>query len=446
MFKILHITPHLGGGVGRVLLNYLTAVSKDKCYTHSVRCLDFANRESEHVSAQVGFSLKGNMGQHLPELFSEVKAADIVVLHWWNHPLLYALMVREILPESRVLIWSHISGLHPPFGFTMPLLDYPDYFVFTTPISFGTEEAKKYKASGGEKLKVVWSTGGVEHLLQAKPKPHKGFRIGYIGTVDYCKMHPDFIQMSSMVNVPGAEFIVCGGPNELIVSQEAKEISPSTRFTFHGMIKDVRAQLEKFDVFGYPLAPYHYGTCEQALCESMAAGVPPVVMGNLTELHMIKDGVTGLIANSPREYAAAIRKLWRRPSLRRELAANARQDAVKRFSMKQMVFAWEELFEQALLSPKTRKAWKGKIAGHKVSPAQLFLEAVGAFGHCFKLSLDAFYSKDMEIAKKFATQGFSRSRLWLAQTKGTPWHYSSFYPEDKCLAFWRDISAELSNS
>ena len=40
--KILHITPHLGGGVGRVLLNYLSKVKDDNCFIHQVACLDYA--------------------------------------------------------------------------------------------------------------------------------------------------------------------------------------------------------------------------------------------------------------------------------------------------------------------------------------------------------------------------------------------------------------------
>lgn len=42
-YKILHITPHLGGGVGTVLLNWL---AYDKSCRHTVVTLDYANKEA----------------------------------------------------------------------------------------------------------------------------------------------------------------------------------------------------------------------------------------------------------------------------------------------------------------------------------------------------------------------------------------------------------------
>ena len=43
MNDILHITPHLGGGVGKVLLNWIISDSKNH---HEIATLDFANEKS----------------------------------------------------------------------------------------------------------------------------------------------------------------------------------------------------------------------------------------------------------------------------------------------------------------------------------------------------------------------------------------------------------------
>jgi len=442
--KILHITPHLGGGVGRVLLNYLRAERGNKAFTHEVRCLDYANPEAARAAAAMGLPLKDNMGLRLKKLLEEIGAADLVLIHWWNHPQLFDLLVRGSFPPARILIWSHISGLHPPYGFTKPALNFPDFFVFTTPASFGTGAVKARRAALGDKLQVVWSTGGVEHLAAIKPRAHKKFRIGYIGTVDYCKMHPDFVAMSAAAKIPDSEFVVCGGPAEAGIARDARELAPSARFVFTGQVREIAPYLETFDVFGYPLAPYHYGTCEQALCEAMAAGVPPVVLGNRAERHIIKDGVTGLIARNPGEYSRALKKLWLNKELRKKIGANARREAFKIFSMAKMASSWEGLFEKALRLPKTARTWKGEFSGAKAFPAALFLEAVGPAGRFFRSSMRAFYKHDLAAARKLAVKGFSQSRLWLAQTRGTPSHYSAFYRKDKCLAFWKEISAELN--
>lgn len=444
--KILHITPHLGGGVGRVLLNYLRAERGNKAFLHEVRCLDYANPQAARAAAAMGLSLKDNMARYPAKLMGEIGAADIVLIHWWNHPQLFDLLVRGQFPPARLLVWSHISGLHPPYGFTRAALDFPDFFVFTTPVSFETAEVRALRAALGEKLQVVWSTGGVEHLAALKPRAHKGFKVGYIGTVDYCKMHPEFVRMSAAAKIPGAEFIVCGGPGEAGIAKDAREFAPGARFNFTGQVREIAPYLASFDVFGYPLAPYHYGTCEQALCEGMAAGLPPVVMSNPAERYIVKDGVTGLIARTPAGYSRALRKLWRNKELRKKIGANARLEAFKIFSMSKMSSSWEKIFEKALRLPKTARTWKGEFSGRKTSPAELFLEAVGPSGRLFRSSRAAFYGGDLASARKLAIKGFGGSRLWLAQTRGTPSHYSAFYPKDKCLAFWRRISAELSET
>ena len=47
IIKILHITPHLGGGVGRVVLNYLSKYKNNLDIKHRVVCLDYANDEAK---------------------------------------------------------------------------------------------------------------------------------------------------------------------------------------------------------------------------------------------------------------------------------------------------------------------------------------------------------------------------------------------------------------
>ena len=55
--KILHITPHLGGGVGRVVLNYLTKTKNDPLFEHQLACLDYANDYAKIISRNIGIKL-----------------------------------------------------------------------------------------------------------------------------------------------------------------------------------------------------------------------------------------------------------------------------------------------------------------------------------------------------------------------------------------------------
>ncbi|HEC98961.1 MAG TPA: glycosyltransferase [Proteobacteria bacterium] len=439
MKTVLHITPHLGGGVGRVLLNYLEKVREDHNFLHKILSLEYANKRALLSSQTTGFPLMDKMSFNHNGIITAIAEADIVLIHWWNHPLLYAFLVRETLPSSRIIFWSHISGFHAPYVFTKPALHYPDLFVFTSPISLEVPEVKNLQDPRHKALRVIWSTGGVERAASVQPKPHPGFKIGYIGTVDYGKMHPGFLKMSSIIKIPDAQFVVCGGPSEKQIQEESLQYGMAKRFHFTGQIDDITNYLSEFDVFGYPLAPYHYGTCEQSLCESMAAGVPPVVLANRTERYMVEDGVTGMVAANEDEYALAIEELYKRPELRQQLSENARETAKRRFSIEQMVKQWEAIFREVLIFPKTKRQWTGEYRGKTVSPAHIFLESLGEAGKEFLRSLNARNEREKEAAKDGIRSLYESSLLWRSKTRGTSYHYHYFFPEDNDLKLWADL-------
>ena len=440
MHKILHITPHLGGGVGSVLLNYLAKAKKDSAFVHQILSLEYANEKALLASKTLGFSLMDKMSSDHEGLLKAIAEADIVLIHWWNHPLLYAFLVRETLPPARIIFWSHISGFSAPYVFNEPALNYPDLFVFTSPLSLEVAEVKNLREERQDALRVVWSTGGIENAACVMPKPHTGFNIGYIGTVDYGKMHPHFLKMSSMVKIPDAQFVVCGGPSEKQIQEESMQYGRGERFVFTGQIKDVSNYLSEFDIFGYPLASYHFGTCEQALGESMAAGVPPVVLANRTERYIVDDGVTGIVAADEESYARAIEGLYRNPDLRQRLSDNARKAAKQRYSLDLMITLWEKVFNETLSFPKNTRQWTGKYSGKNVSPTNIFLESLGTHGEEFLCSLNAHDENDKEAAKDGIRKLYESSHLWNSRTRGTAHHYHYFFPEDKILKCWSDLT------
>lgn len=431
--KILHITPHLGGGVGKVLLNYLSKAKEDNSFAHKVACLDYANENAVKTAENIGIPLIDNMFKKKQKLLEMIADSDITLIHWWNHPLLYDFLVRERLPKSRIIIWSHISGFYPPQVFTKKILQYPDLFVFTTPISRETRKVKNLSKIQKKSLRVIWSTSGVERTKLIKLKKHSGFNVGYIGTVDYAKMHPKFLNICARINIPDAKFIICGGSNEREIKKEAEKLNIAKKFTFTGPVLDIAEYLSIFDIFGYPLASYHYGTCDQSLQESMAAGVVPVVLKNQMEKYMVKNKVTGIVAKNENYYIKAVQILYKNKKLRNSLAQNAKKYAIKNFSLNKMAREWKIIFKEMLTIPKTVKKWAIAKKSNKIRPSDVFLESLDDYGKNFTLYLKN-KTKGEEKIKKLA-----QSANWQSKTKGTTHHYNFFFPKDSYLLSWSQL-------
>jgi len=433
--EVLHITPHLGGGVGRVLLNYFTKVKDDQFFVHNVACLDYANEHALEIANHIGFKLTDKMAGQRQQLLAMIARADIVLIHWWNHPLLYDFLVRTALPPCRMVMWSHISGFHPPYVFTSKVFRYPDLFVFTTPVSYETKEVQDLPDVIKRKLRVVWSTGGVKHVENIKPRTHKNFNVGYIGTVDYCKLHPDFLDMCSRVDIKDVHFVVCGGSKEKDIQRQAQGLGIDRKFTFTGLVGDIAEYLPDFDVFGYPLAAYHYGTCDQVLAESLACGVVPVVLSNRMEQQMVKDGLTGIVVNTKEEYIQALKKLYTDRELRMRLSQNAKEYARKTFSLDSLKHEWQKLFEEVLMSPKIVKEWEIGRSNEEISAKDIFIESLGKYGQEFLAYCNAANDREQGMSFK-RIQELATSPVWQARTRGTVHHYHEFFPEDDHLALW----------
>ena len=101
-----------------------------------------------------------------------------------------------------------------------------------------------------------------------------------------------------------------------------------------------------------------------------------------------------------------------------------------------MVRRWEQVFDEALSLPKTKRKWTGPHQGQKVAPHQIYLESLGGYGQAFLCSLNARNDRDKDAAKNGIRRLCDSSHLWRANTRGTPHHYHRFFPEDNFLKLW----------
>jgi len=422
---ILHITVHLGGGVGSVIMNWIKTDTEN---SHTILCLN--NNYYKTYDTNI---VHENMRHKQQEIIEWVDKSDIVVVHFWNHPLLYKFITVCRLPPCRLCIWSHISGFNPPYVFSDKLIAFSDRFVFASPISYNTPEIISLPPEEKTKLGHIWTTGNIDEYSKVSPISHDGFNIGFIGTLDYSKLHPNFIDFCSKIDIPDVKFIICGdGCDADKIKQQVKDKGLEDKFLFTGVIDDIKPYLSIIDVFGYPLNPTHFGTCEQVLGEAIAAGIIPVVMNNPAEEYILFQSLVKFVCTTEQEYVHNIELLYNNKQRQNSLINLIQENIISLYSSNNMIESWNTVFKEQMETPKKNRSWFMSKKRRKMGGAGMFLDSIGKYGTIFE-------SNDTKAIKNL----FKSNLQWFSNSKGSPRQYLNTFPNDKHLIGWVNLLEEL---
>lgn len=431
MTTVLHITAHMGGGVGVVLTSLIDQFKRENLpYQHQIVSFENINSRCLAWAHKRGVAYRQEVRPDSPGFHEMVRRADLVHLHFWNHPALYQFMQSFSGQKARLLMWSHVNGHHAPCLFNPAVLGFPELFTVATRYSLAAPEITALSAAyRRDHVRHVFTTAGIRSFKDVRPVPHSGFNVGYVGTVDYVKLHPRFIELCAAVNVAGVKFVVCGGNRHLDIQKQAADKGVAHLFEFRGQTDDIPSTLAQFDVFGYPLTPYHYGTGEQVLIEAMAAGIPQVVLDNGPERHVVKDGLTGIVAREMPDYPAAIETLYREPVLRTRLAASSREVAAAHYAIENAVRQWRRLYDELSARPKRPCTFADRRTGGTAkleTPARLFLTALGncEVGELFAQALNAYPGDPGPTVLERLRQ---LDPIFTCPTKGSVAHYHHWF-------------------
>lgn len=345
--KILHITPHLGGGVGRILSS--VSIYSNEDYEHIILTLEETQTVYfKNLCTENNIDILNIEKCNIDKLLRDV---DIVQLEWWHHPLTMKFMI-DFLQDipTRLLLWAHISGCNYPV-IPAKFIDYADEFVFTSDYSFENDSwTSKERSYIKNKAKVVVSSA-IDESIRVEKKYHDKFNVGYIGFLSYTKTHPKFKDYcESTVNIPSINHIIVGDTNygKELVNDMKKSKVLNGKFKFTGYTDDIKKYLSEFDVFGYPLNPIHYGTAENVLLESMGAGVVPVVLNQCTEKYLVKDKETGIVVNDIEEYGQAIKWLYENEDKRNELGKKASEYVLNNYHIKNTIINLNRIYDELI--------------------------------------------------------------------------------------------------
>lgn len=318
--KVLHVTPHLGGGVGKAhaALRGVLPAEVEQTFV-----LLEEPRDRRHVNEIETGGARVIVADNLAQIASLAGEANIVQFEFWNHPRLFECLARCSFPAMRSVFWSHISGLHSPL-IPPGLMEAAMRFVFTTQASRNIDSIALLSQSAQSKLAVINSGFGFQGRKQPVRARDSKPTIAYLGTADFAKMHPGFFDVVDGLTGDDIHASVWGAvdPSGPVVAR-AQAMRRPERVIFRGETAEPATALSGTDIFFYPLRPNHYGTAENALIEAMSLGLVPVVLNNAAEMAIIEHGENGFIASSIEEAIAILQMLLSSPDVCVRVSRNA---------------------------------------------------------------------------------------------------------------------------
>ncbi len=363
--KILHVTSHLGGGVGKA--HAAIGQALPKAIERTFVLLE-PPRDRRHAAAIEASGAPVVVARGLDNVADLAAGADIVQFEFWNHPRLFECLARTPFPAMRSAFWSHISGLFRPV-IQPGLIEQADRFVFSTEASHAARGCDLLPQSAKQKLAVINSGFGfADRPTRSRPR-RRAPVIAYLGTVDSVKMHPGFFDAIDRLDGNDIRVDVWGavaGP----VAAQARAMRHPQRIRFGGETAAPAVALSDAEIFFYPLQREHYGTAENALIEAMSLGLVPVVLDNPAELAIVQHGKTGLVGHSIEACAEALQHLLSAPDLLERMSGHAVRHIADTRTPARSAQAFLDLWRELLSEPARRPDFRSVIGDN---PAEWFL-------------------------------------------------------------------------
>ncbi len=443
MGKILHVIERLsGGGPTRSLIALISSMSEIGCrHEHRIMSLTSAAYPYALILARkAGATVLRQPSDE--QICSEIKAADIVQMHFWNTPAQVEFLIRD-LPEMRLCLWFKILGNAPPQIITDALVDMADWVTLTSPASRHVPSIQRLEGTEKfERINVVPGIADFGRLRHFEKNNDAPFTIGYIGTVNFSKMHRDFIAISTAARIPQVRFIVCGGGCRDVLLDEARGLASAERFVFKGFVENIKPVLESMDIFGYPLCADTYATSEKSLQEAMYCGIPPVVFPHGGVAYLVEHERTGLVVHSTDAYRQALEFLYHHPAERTRIGKNAKAHIEEHFSPEKAAGQFQATYRNIMRYPKRRRRWSAPpIPGTNTTAtvddpgAERFITSLGHAGCHFATRVTA---GDLDDAFG-AERAISASTPLLSGGEGGIKQYRNHYPQSPHLRLWSGL-------
>ena len=326
---ILHVIHSLGhGGASRAATEFANISEKTGKIRNSFLLLD--QIRNNHSNPAKNHNLFSTIELFTPETASECQNKrnqyDFILVHFWNYPEVYDFLAT-LNDTKNLVIWCHINGTFAPHILPNKLIQTAALTFTSSPLTVKLKDAEL-----ALKMYATISPTNFSDLHFNKPNQQEKFVIGYIGSIDFSKMHKNFFKLIEKIDIPDCSFLIAGSGRGLrTVKKELENSSLKNRITFLGQISDVSEFYKNISVLGHALSPTHMGTSECVVQEAMYCEIPPVILNPCAASHLVTHNHNGLLTNTDSEFISSIEFLYNNPEIRQELGKNAKKTALTLF-------------------------------------------------------------------------------------------------------------------
>jgi len=425
--ELLHIIPNLGpGGPTRSLTSFVEW-SRDNSPALVHRIVSLESRVYPLLAFRLrrcGAPILSNADA--ASIDQAMARADVVLMHFWNTPVLWRLIARRT-PPVRPVIWAKVRGDHAPQRFNAGL------FRSAAAVAL-TAKAAEALLPDLESAAIVPGLVQPDRVERMKPLTHSGFRVDYVGTTNSGKLDVQFFSIISDLAIPEVKVRIFGGALEPALAAAHAGMREPSRIEIGGFTENIAEVFATTDVFAFPMAENSYGSSDLVVQEAMLAGLPVVAYAGRGPSQFIDNETTGLLVSSAAEFTGAIERLYRDPGLRHTLGAAAARYARAEFGSGKHVARLAELVERAATAPKgpwfTQHGMEIDL-GHLTSGA-LFLVSQGWSPADAVEAVKAWTAGEDDRLIAFA---------WAAseacyKVEGGIIHWRNHEPNDPLLRFW----------
>ena len=427
---LLHITVHLGGGVGKAILGAASLCGE--AFRSQIVVLEEPEKKNIIKDAQsAGMQIYLRPSRRLlEELMSQ---SDIVILNWWDHPLMAGFLRNFPTVPCRMVLWCHVNGCaypYVPFRF----LDKFDTVFFTSAYSYenplwSREEAEKVR----EKSQVILGNGSFfpENMAGRECYENQnGFVIGYVGTLNYAKLSRHFVRYceAAAERIPDSRFLLAGDAGEDL-RRDIEESGIREKFLLAGYVEKVREIYLSMDAMGYLLSDQNYGTTENVILEAMAYGIPVVAFDGGVERGLIDNEENGFLIHNRDEFAERMYMLARDSGLRERIGKAGRRKVCERFSCRKNIDNMIRACRRVCEMEKMEHQFADVLGD---SPFEWFLCFTGKDRGLFEVNRQGWICEEI----------VSANPIYLGERKSSLRHFLKYYPEDEWLGLIVSAIAE----